>query len=254
MACSPVGDFQAHHTPRRRVVIIGRMGEPTLPPRSVEPEWLDVLPADDPRAVRSRRDLRLVNRIMGHGRVIRRALRQHRDAGRPRIAEIGAGDGTLLLRVLKGRSPCEVVLVDRQPCVNEKTQCQYRDAGLDLRIEAADVFAWLEAGDEEYDAIVANLFLHHFGDHDLTELLARVARRTRLFIACEPLRGRVELIGSRLLGLLGCNDVTRHDAVASVRAGFRGSELSQHWPGMAGWTLTERRAGLFSHYFSAARS
>src|SRR5687767_2747548 len=66
--------------------------------RRVEPEWLDELPADDPRAVRSRRDLRLVNRIMGHASIIARALASCATSGSPRIAEIGAGDGTLMLR------------------------------------------------------------------------------------------------------------------------------------------------------------
>jgi hypothetical protein len=222
-----------------------------LSERIVAPEWLDGLPPDDPRAVRSRRDLRLVNRIMGHGRTIRRALRPYLAVERPRIAEIGAGDGTLLLRILAGGGPCEIVLVDRQPCVDENTRAQYRDRGFDLRIEAADVFAWLEADGQGCDAIVANLFLHHFDDAALTRLLAGIARRTQLFIACEPRRARFPLLGSRLLGLLGCNDVTRHDAVVSVRAGFHGRELSQRWPSVAGWTLAERRAGLFSHHFVA---
>src|SRR3989442_156554 len=34
--------------------------------RSVEPEWLDTLEAADPRAQRARRDLQLVNFIMGN--------------------------------------------------------------------------------------------------------------------------------------------------------------------------------------------
>jgi hypothetical protein len=55
-----------------------------------------------------------------------------------------------------------------------------------------------------------------------------------------------------MLGAIGCNDVTRHDAVASVRAGFRDGQLSALWP--AGpWKLTERGAGLFSHLFVARR-
>ena len=42
--------------------------------RRVEPEMLDTLPADDPRAVRSRSDLRRVNRIMGTCGLIGSAL------------------------------------------------------------------------------------------------------------------------------------------------------------------------------------
>ena len=62
--------------------------------RCVEPEMLDRLPAADPEAIRSRSDLRRVNRLMGHAGIIRRALvrvvgKNLRTAGRHRHAQIG---------------------------------------------------------------------------------------------------------------------------------------------------------------------
>ena len=42
--------------------------------RVLEPEWLDELPPQDPRAVRSRADLRRVNWLMGNARLIARVL------------------------------------------------------------------------------------------------------------------------------------------------------------------------------------
>lgn len=42
--------------------------------RSVEPEWLDILPADDPSAQRSRRDLQRVNAWMRHPQILSRIL------------------------------------------------------------------------------------------------------------------------------------------------------------------------------------
>jgi len=59
------------------------------------------------------------------------------------------------------------------------------------------------------------------------------------------------LFCSRLLWAIGCNDVTRHDAVASVCAGFSGRELSALWPDKQNWRLTEQRTGAFSHLFIA---
>ncbi len=53
----------------------------------------------------------------------------------------------------------------------------------------------------------------------------------------------------RLLPLIGCNRVTRHDAAVSVQAGFTGAELTALWP--AGWRITESAAGLFTHSFIA---
>ena len=226
-------------------------------PRRMEPEWLDELPADDPRAVASRRDLRLVNRIMGHAAIIGRVLRARLKAEAPRIAELGAGDGTLLTRIAAAaawRGGADIVLVDRQPVVSAATGERYRQIGCRISIDAADVFDWLARASERYDAIIANLFVHHFDAPALTRLFNLAAARTGLFVACEPRRARTPLAGSRLLGLIGCNDVTRHDAVLSVRAGFSDGELSALWPASANWMLEERKAGLFSHLFTACRS
>ena len=222
--------------------------------RRLEPEWLDDLPGDDPRAVSSRRDLRLMYRIMGHAGSIGRVLRTHLRRETPALAELGAGDGTLLLRIasdMRWPGGADVVLVDRQPVVTAGTLARYQALDCRVRVDAADVFDWLASGAQRYDAIVANLFLHHFDAPQLSKLFALAALRTDLFIGCEPWRARLPLAGSHLLGLIGCNDVTRHDAVLSVRAGFAGRELSALWPDAPGWKLAEARAGLFSHLFVA---
>ena len=116
----------------------------------------------------------------------------------------------------------------------------------------ADVFDWLQtSGDCE--AVIANLFLHHFDDARLTELLRLISRRAKLFIALEPRRAPWPLFCSRMLWAIGCNDVTRHDAAVSVRAGFSGNELSASWGDRQNWRLTEQRAGAFSHLFTAQK-
>src|SRR2546430_10100919 len=64
--------------------------------RQIEPEWLDELPADDARAIRSRRDLRRVNAWMGNARVIAAASREaFRDRPPKQIVDLGAGDGKM---------------------------------------------------------------------------------------------------------------------------------------------------------------
>ena len=227
---------------------------PDVARRHVEREWLDDLPQDDPRAKRSRRDLRTVNRIMGHAALLGGALARNLRTATPRIAELGAGDGTLLLRALrKAREVqrAEIVLVDSQPAVGTEVIAEYRRRGHRLTIAASDAAAWLGAQRASYDVIIANLFLHHLEPHALETLFALAAARTSIFIACEPWRARLPLAASHMLGLVGCNDVTRHDAVVSVRAGFRARELSAIWPSGKEWTLTERSAGLFSHLFVA---
>jgi hypothetical protein len=124
-----------------------------------------------------------------------------------------------------------------------------------VRAVAADALAWLEREpDERCDVIVANLFLHHLEEDALRALFALAARKARAFVACEPRRSRFAECAARLLPLLGCNGVTRHDAVVSVRAGFRARELSTLWPADGAWRCDERRWGPFTHRFVAARA
>ena len=228
-------------------------------PRRIEPEWLDDLPPDNPRAVRSRRDLRRINRLMANAAIIDRELTRSPSAGSLRsIAEIGAGDGTLMLRLAErsaAKSPgVRVVLLDQQDIVSRATCNQFESLGWTVQIATADIFKWLaQPGGEVFDVMIANLFLHHFDVADLRALLSLASRRTSLFIACEPRRSALALAGSHMLGLIGCNDVSRHDAVVSVRAGFDGQELSALWPAGSEWVLHERAHGLFSHCLTACR-
>jgi hypothetical protein len=224
-------------------------------PRKVEPEWLDELPARDSRALRSRRDLRRVNAWMGQARIMRRLLAQHVGGTAPRsIVELGCGDGTFMLEVARGlarRWPgAAVTLVDRQEIVREETLAAFLARGWQTAVVTADVSAFLQSRPRA-DIVVANLFLHHFEDAALARLLAMAAEVAPLFVACEPRRSGLALVGSRSLWAIGCNDVSRHDAVASVRAGFSGYELSGLWPERQGWALCEHPAGLFTHCFVA---
>jgi SAM-dependent methyltransferase len=223
-------------------------------PRHVEPEWLDVMATDDPRAQRSRRDLRRVNVLMRHAGMIARALTAHGTTPRL-ILDLGCGDGSFMLAVARQLAPrwrnVTVLLLDQQNLVSRDTRQSF--AKLDWRAEpvAADLIDFLGRDAAAANAIVANLVLHHFDAAELTLLLRLIARRTGLFVACEPRRDRMNLAFSRMLWAIGCNTVTRHDAPASVRAGFRGAELSAQWPDRAAWELHEGAAGLFSHRFVA---
>jgi len=223
--------------------------------RVVEAELLDSLPAEDARAVHSRADLRRLNVLMQHARLMARAWRR---LGIPAqvdsVVELGAGDGTFCLALLRHLDPAfcaeEVTLVDRHLIVSEETRRALATISNRVKFPRSDVFEWLESAPPA-TVIIANLFLHHFEERELGQLLALAAERTQFFIACEPRRGGWSLFNSRLLGLIGCNDVTRHDAVVSVRAGFAGKELTRLWPAGFGWDAREGRAGLFSHGFTA---
>lgn len=229
-------------------------------PRRVLPELLDELPADDPRAVRSRADLRRVNRIMGARALLLGALDKAAPQGPRRLVELGSGDGTMMLRLAKSRArrwpDVQVTLLDMQPVVRAETLSGIHDLGWSVEVVEADVLDWLARPAADRDAVTfANLFVHHFEGDRLARLLAGIGEHSSAFVCCEPRRDAMTLAGSHLLGLIGCNDVTRHDAVLSVHAGFRDQELSSAWQqSCAGrWRLEERAAGAFSHLFAAMR-
>lgn len=226
--------------------------------RIVQPEILDELPPEHSLAIGSRCDLVRLNRIMGNVGIFHRHFRRTFPERPPRrIVELGSGDGTFLLRLAQrfgsDWSGADVTLVDRQPVVSGATLGGFTGMGWSAQVASADVFAWLEQQQEPCDLMLANLFLHHFEAKALRRLLGLIASRSMNFVACEPRRGSFGLMSARLSWLIGCNSVTRHDVVVSVRAGFAGRELTDHWPGGAG-VVRERAAGAFSHFFAAARS
>lgn len=223
----------------------------------MEPEWLDELPPTEARARAARRDLKRLNWWMGHARIMACALRGVDAKGRSaRLAELGGGDGDFLLQVARRLDDSwrgtEAALVDRQDLVTSQMVEAFQKAGWRIQPRQQDVFNWgREHDDRKWDAVVANLFLHHFRPEQLNELFKSIQQRTRLFVAVEPRRSAFALLFSNLVGLIGCNAVTRHDAPVSVRAGFSGTELSQSWGRNGSWSLHEDRAGLFSHLFVA---
>ena len=135
--------------------------------RRVEPELLDELPAADPRAVQSRRDLRRVNAWMGNTRIMAHALRSAFDRpSRPRLVELGAGDGTFLLRVAQRLARdcggATTLLLDKKDLLGPDTRHSFQRLAWNAETVASDVFDWLrQPVAEPWDAMIANLFLHH---------------------------------------------------------------------------------------------
>src|SRR5260221_13199008 len=119
----------------------------SLSPRRVEPEELDGLTADDPRGRRSRRDLRRVHVAMRSVSNLQRAVAALQLAAQPRrILELGAGDGTLLLRFARAQRPrwtgVELTLLDRVDLVAEQTLAGYRELGWRAGFLGVGALAW----------------------------------------------------------------------------------------------------------------
>src|SRR5262245_9301063 len=103
---------------------------------TIEPEWLDHLPPEDARAQRSRGDLGRLNRLMNHVGPLSGLLRRSGlpGAGQWTMADLGAGDGSLTLRLMQRLArgttgPSHVWLVDRNAAVTAEVQEGFQRLG-----------------------------------------------------------------------------------------------------------------------------
>jgi hypothetical protein len=227
--------------------------------RNIQSEILDHLSPDDPRVFHARKDLRFINGLMNHARILRSNIFPQLNMGSPlRILEIGSGDGTLAYEIFKkcGKLPAggRMDFVDKAGILSRQVKRDLGELGWEVNEFEADVFHWVENNPDAYHLCFASLFLHHFDEKELKLLFHHLSGKTKRFLCIEPRRDRFGLLGALGLRLLGCDPVTLHDAKISVRAGFHHQELSHIWNQSvpSRWQLKERRAGLFSHLFSAS--
>jgi SAM-dependent methyltransferase len=220
--------------------------------RMVVPELLDTMRPDAPAAHASRRDLRRINALMLQTRILTGLLRAHVHRSPRSVVELGCGDGHMALAVARSLAPewpgVTLTLVDAQPIVAATVRAEIASLGWRVEVVTADVFDWMERAAPQ-DLAIANLFLHHFEGAALSRLLEGMAALSGTFVATEPSRSALALIAARSVRAIGANAVTRHDAPASVRAGFRDAELTVHWPGRV---YCEGRHGPFTHVFAAS--
>jgi len=206
--------------------------------RVVVAELLDELAADDPRALSSRRDLRMINFFMGNESWMLRQLHQHRNVAERGIVELGAGDGSFSRRMHHRVPMAPLAAYDLLP----------EPLGMEEGIFWHQGDVTVEKPMQDFGVLVANLFLHHFRDEDLSWLRAWMAR-AQVMIFNEPLRSK---LAHRLGNLLHpwINDVTRHDMHVSIDAGFLRGEIPSLFADCAHeWEIVEQ-----AHWKGALRS
>jgi len=204
--------------------------------RRLEPELLDSLPPDHPDAIHSRRDLRLVNRVMGNAPWFEKTLARHVRSG-DRVIELGSGTGELSARLRTVTSLVDGI--DRIPSPPDwpASACWHQ----------ADIQTF--TGWNAYPVVIGNLILHHFDNVSLRALGEAISPHARLLIFNEPTRNRINLrVWSLTAPLCGANHVTRHDGRVSIAAGFIGDELPRSLgldPSLWHWEISHTWRGAY---------
>jgi SAM-dependent methyltransferase len=185
--------------------------------RVIEPEILDGLPPGAGRD--SLADLVRINRHWGgHSStrdLVRRTTRHDETFS---LLDVGAATGDIAAVIRAMRPGARVTLLDHIP--------HHLVDGVGSAKLVADAFR-LPFSPGSFDFVFSSLFLHHFANDQVTELLAGFARVARRGVLAVDLERR--LIPYYFLPatrrLYGWNSVTLHDGPVSVAAGFRKREL-----------------------------
>jgi SAM-dependent methyltransferase len=188
--------------------------------RATDPEALDVgVPAEE--ALRSLADIRFVNRWLGnHGRFRDAVLPYLRTSSRPRLLDVGCGSGDVtaaLRRALGGTlaaAAVDIKLLHLQAAPRELL----RVVGDARRLPFAP---------GTFDVVTASLFLHHFEQSALPDLLRGLYALCRRALVVNDLRrARVPYVfGKAVFPLLFQSRVSIEDGLISIRSSFREPEL-----------------------------
>jgi hypothetical protein len=200
--------------------------------RSQTTEYLDRPDFDPHLAGRSYRFMQLVNRLFGGTRVVRRflaeQLQSRRQAGPLRVVDIGAGECDISLSV--SRWAKRYGYDARFTCleINDTAVAGARQKILLSGNEHVHVLrqsVWEHRPSEPYDWAVGSMFFHHLGDGEIVRLLGRLqAFVTEGVLINDLRRSAVAYAGCSVLTAILEREV-RHDALTSIRRGFRADEL-----------------------------
>lgn len=191
--------------------------------RVLKPEILDTLPEAQARA--SLADLTRINARWGGHSTLRHLLKEN-VSGAFTLLDVGAASGDMGARIREWYPQARVTSLDRIPSHLSKAGAP-RVAG--------DAFA-LPFKTKSFDYVFCSLFLHHFTDEEIVDLLRGFAEvATRKVLAIDLERNPVAyyfLPWTRRI--FGWDAVTVHDGAISVEAAFQPAELEER----------ARRAGL----------
>lgn len=188
--------------------------------RALETELLDT-GVSERDALRSLADLRLVNRWLGGGHGLLRAVRSLlAGVPLPRILDVGCGSADLPhLIVTHSAVPVLAVGVDIK-------LLHLRQARVGLERVCADVRR-LPFRPASFDVVTASLFLHHFDSSEIAAVLRALFGLARRALVVSDLR-RASVpyfFGRAFFPLLFRTSVSVSDGLLSIRRGFTAAEL-----------------------------
>lgn len=201
--------------------------------RSDQAEIMDDVQFGGPEMRRLLDDLKKINKWLGGNNItingIQKLLGQYPKDKPLVILDIGCGDGALLRK-----------------CADfaKKNQIELRGIGLDFNTNILKVakeqsrdypnikFLNVDVFSDNYiipecDIALYTLFLHHFDDEEVVDLVNMVLKKTRLGCVINDLhRSRIAFILFKFISFFFIkSDTAKHDGLVSIAKGFKKKEL-----------------------------
>jgi hypothetical protein len=202
--------------------------------RASETELLDRPDCDPPLAEKSYRFMRFVNRIGGGTRVVRHFLEEEMPKtpvqSPVRILDLGSGTCDIPLAItrwaVKRGYPIEFTCIEHNTQGLELArQALGRSGCRTIELTAGDLFTYQPR--HEYDYAVGSMVLHHFSMQEISRLITHLRGFVRKAMLINDLQRCLFNYAVCRALTLGSDPVVRHDALLSVRRGFRPRELSE---------------------------
>ena len=175
-----------------------------------------------------------INKLLGGNAVtlngLKELINERDDLGELTLVDLGCGNGDLLREIARyGRKKhITFKLIGIDANVNTVNYAeQLSNEFEEISYSHIDVFS-KEFEDLEYDIALATLFVHHFNENQIVDLLKKLIKNARIGILINDLhRHRLAYYLFKLISYFMGNSMVRHDGLLSILRGFKRKELDE---------------------------
>jgi ubiquinone/menaquinone biosynthesis C-methylase UbiE len=194
--------------------------------RSYQKELMDDLSINDGRISKALKELRTINKFLGGNSVSKKGVRYFIDNSDTelKILDIGGGGSDILYTLTREIDNLKIYSVDLN-----KYSCHYQKAekGND-KIICADAFK-TPFREKSFDLVHASLFLHHFNEDEIVQLIKYFLILARKGIIINDLRRNIlAYTGIKILtSLFSKSEFVKNDGPLSVKRAFNKNDVIQ---------------------------
>ena len=216
--------------------------------RVTECEWMDGENFDEGLAERSFRFIEMVNRFLGGVRIVRRFIADQADGKTIKVLDIGSGSCDIPLAVSRWAErkgiPVHFTCIEKSETVAEIARRRIRRAGdPQVKLIREDIFDHRPA--EPYHCAVGSMFFHHLHEEQILNLVRHLQTVvTRSLLINDLRRSPLGYLGCMLL-VRGFPPDVRHDALLSIRKGFKEIEMRKLLQGLEDVSVDVSAAHFF---------